>query len=96
MGEHSYSLEGELDMASASGLQTAFAAVGGPIRFDLEKLRFLDSSGIAALLRLRQRCDADGCSFRIVACSPQAERVLRIVGLFEVLTVTAPFPIPNN
>src|SRR4051794_1708228 len=78
-----YALEGDLDMATASTVDAAFAQVTGPIRLDLRALRFLDSCGITALLRLRQRCQADGCHLQIDACSPQAARVLRIVGLYD-------------
>jgi anti-sigma B factor antagonist len=80
-----YALEGELDMATAPTVDAAFAVVNGSIRLDLGALKFLDSFGVAALVRLWQRCQADGCHFRIDACSPQAARVLRIVGLYDSL-----------
>jgi anti-anti-sigma factor len=80
-----YALEGELDMATAPAVDAAFAEISGSIRLDLGALRFLDSCGVAALLRLRQRCQADGCHLRIDACSPSAARVLRIVGLYDML-----------
>jgi len=91
----SYALEGELDMATAPVLEATFADVSGPIRLDLGSLIFLDASGITALVCLRQRCEADGCSFHLVGCAGPAERVLRIVDLYDALTLPAEDPIRN-
>jgi anti-anti-sigma factor len=62
------------------------ADVHGPLLFDLRDVSFIDSCGIAAFVRLYRRCEDDGCSFLIEACSPQVERLLRIVGLYDILT----------
>jgi anti-anti-sigma factor len=80
-----FSITGELDMTTASRL-TELDDVHGTLVLDLHGVTFIDSKGIAALLRLYRRCDHDGCSFRIEAWSPQAERVLRVVGLHEIFT----------
>lgn len=80
-----FSLAGELDMATAPQLD-ALVDVHGALCLDLRDVSFIDSSGIVAFLRLYRRCDHEGCSFLIETCSPQAERVLRIVGLYDILT----------
>ena len=58
----------------------------GRLLLDLHGVTFLDSSGIAGLMRLYRRCEHDGCTLRIEAWSDRVERVLRIVGLHEILT----------
>ncbi len=58
----------------------------GPLLLNLHGLTFIDSSGIAALVQLYKRCEHDGCSFRIESCSRPVERLLRIVGLYEIFT----------
>jgi anti-anti-sigma factor len=80
-----FSITGELDMTTASRL-SELHDVHGPLLLDLHGVTFIDSKGIAALLRLHRRCEHDGCSFRIEAWSDQVERVLRIVGLHVILT----------
>ena len=46
----------------------------------------MDSSGVAELVRLYQRCEHDGCSFQIEACSDRVESILRIVDLYDTFT----------
>lgn len=77
---------GELDLVTAPILEDSLAQFAGDVRLDLTAVTFIDSSGVAGLVRLSTRCEADGCTLRIEECSPQVERVLRIVGLYETLT----------
>ena len=77
---------GELDLATAPILERGLTDVTGPVRLDLEAVTFIDSAGIAAVVRLYKRCQGDGCTLRIENCSRQVERVLRIAGLYELLT----------
>jgi anti-anti-sigma factor len=77
-----YTVSGEIDMATAPELDD-LAAVHGPLVLDLQGVSFIDSMGIAALVRLHKRCDHDGCTLRIEACSRPVERVLQLVGLYE-------------
>ena len=80
-----FSLSGELDLATAPRLHQ-LADVHGPILLDLQGVTFIDSSGIAKLLRLYRRCEHDGCSLQIEACSDRVESVLRLVDLYDVFT----------
>jgi anti-sigma B factor antagonist len=80
-----WSITGELDLATAPQLDE-LQGVHGPLLLDLHGVTFLDSSGIRALLQLRQRCPDQDCTFLICACSFPVERVLRIAGLYEIFT----------
>jgi anti-sigma B factor antagonist len=77
---------GELDIATGPLLEEHLERLTGPIRLDMREVSFLDSSGIRSLMRMYRRCEGDGCTFRIEDCSPMVERVLQIVGLYDVLT----------
>jgi anti-anti-sigma factor len=81
---------GELDLVTAPILEGSLAQDTGDVRLDLTAVTFIDSSGVAGLVRLYRRCESDGCTLRIAACSPQVERVLRIVGLYDTLTQDDP------
>jgi stage II sporulation protein AA (anti-sigma F factor antagonist) len=70
-----FSLYGEIDAHTAPYL-AELADVHRPLHLDLSGVTFMDSSGLAGLVRLYQRCQHAGCSFRIVDCSPQVERLL--------------------
>src|SRR3954466_233324 len=83
------SVGGELDVAEARGFQDeveryAAQATSG-VDIDLTELRFIDSSGINALLHARQAIVDGGGRFRIVAASPIAHRLFTLTGLDELL-----------
>jgi anti-anti-sigma factor len=74
-----YRLEGELDMATAGGLQEVLhAAAHGndPVVLDFSGVRFMDSSGLRALL---QWAGSDDCGPVVIKDpSPQVSRILEI------------------
>jgi anti-anti-sigma factor len=80
-----FSIFGEIDMAAGHQLDE-LDDVHGPLLLDLHGVTFLDSSGAAALVRLYQRCPRADCTLQLERCSPQVERVLRILNLYEILT----------
>jgi anti-anti-sigma factor len=80
-----FTITGEIDLATVPQLY-ALDTVHGPLLLDLHGVTFMDSSGIRALLRLKQRCPHLHCTFQIEALSPPVERVLRIAGLYDILT----------
>ena len=84
-----YALEGELDIATAPLLETTLADVTGALSLDLCGVTFIDSCGIRALVALYKRCEREGSALRIDGCSPQAERVLRMVDLYDRFTGAA-------
>jgi len=89
-----FKLAGELDMATSRMLDE-LADVHGPLLLDMRDVTFIDSTAIASLVRLYRGCENNGCSFLIEACSPIVERVLRIVGLYGILTEDGVRPGPD-
>lgn len=80
-----FTLAGELDMSTTPMLDE-LAHVNGPLLLDMRDVSFIDSTAVASLVRLYKGCANDGCSFLVEACSPMVERLLRIVGLYELFT----------
>jgi anti-anti-sigma factor len=83
-------VRGELDLGTASDLEgpleEAIASGDASVLIDLSDCEFIDSTGIALIVRAWQRLDraADGeGSGRVVICSDneQVRRVLEITGL---------------
>jgi anti-anti-sigma factor len=95
MVEHTFHLHGEYDMLNASQLEASllrFAQSGGQgsITVDAEQLRFIDSSGIRALLRVRDVMESEGRAFRVVNLPAITRRVLESLGLTERFGVDRP------
>jgi anti-sigma B factor antagonist len=87
-------LDGELDMASAPSLLGALDAAeiepDAMVVLDLQPLEFIDSTGLRAILSLRERCRDRGQQFAVTRGSPQVQRLLDITGVSEHLqTLTA-------
>jgi anti-sigma B factor antagonist len=80
-------VSGELDISNAGELEEAITAVAAtePKRlvFDLARLRFIDSAGIAVLLRAT-RAAAD-VSLRDP--SPAVRKLVELTGLADVLSI---------
>src|SRR5436190_22871584 len=100
-GVHRLTLIGELDLATAPLLESAFDAVFGDdcvemIVVDLTELSFMDSTGIHLLVRMRAACEpAD--RLRVVYGSRAVERVLEASGVRPQLRITSsghPLPRP--
>jgi anti-sigma B factor antagonist len=82
-------LDGEMDTHTAGSvgerLKQVVSDPAANVVVDAEHLRFLDSSGISELLRLRQRTVDAGGTFTMRSASPTVRRVLEITGLLELL-----------
>ena len=48
---------------------------------DLRELEFLDSTGLRALLTLREECAANDCRLRVVRGGPSVQRAFEVSGL---------------
>jgi anti-sigma B factor antagonist len=88
-------LSGELDVASAETLEQALESVelqSAPmIVLDLQRLDFIDSTGLRSVLVALERCRARHQEFAITPGSQQVQRLLSVTGLSEHLpTVPAP------
>jgi anti-anti-sigma factor len=89
-GVRTISVQGELDLSTAPDLEgpleQALESGEGSVLIDLSRCEFIDSTGIALIVRAWQRLDdgASGGSGRaLVLCSQndQVRRVLEITGL---------------
>ncbi len=84
---HVVTLAGELDLATGQGLPDVLADVAGPtVVVDLASLTFIDSSGIGALARARQRISARGSSMILSRPQPRVAKTLEIMGLANWIT----------
>ena len=74
-------VEGELDMSTATDLERELegplAAAGAPLLIDLGRCEFIDSTGIALIVRSWQTLDGDGSErFALCGIGQQVKRVL--------------------
>jgi anti-sigma B factor antagonist len=85
-------LRGELDVADAAKVAATLAVVaasGRQIIVDLEGLEFIDSSGLAALVRARRHARHAGFDLLLAAPQQQVLRMLAITRLTDVFAVRA-------
>ena len=83
-------LSGELDLRAVGEVETALAAAGDGARvcLDLTELQFIDSTGLATVIRAHQALEA-GDGRLAVACSESGSvrRTFETTGLTTLLTV---------
>lgn len=83
------SISGEVDLANELSLRaclkTATEAGKHLVVVDLKDLRYIDLSGINALLDASRSVAHNGCSIVLAAVPPTAQRILQIVGLDQVI-----------
>ena len=83
-------LRGELDVVDAAGTAGALAAVTAReprVIIDLAALGFIDSSGLAALVRARKHARHAGGDLLLAAPRRQVLRVLAVTRLLDVFSV---------
>lgn len=83
-------LAGELDLASCGALAARLeelAATSTPVHVDISGLTFIDSSGLAVLIRHARNARRDGWSFEIgrAGLHRQVQRVLELTGADQVI-----------
>jgi anti-sigma B factor antagonist len=77
-------IEGELDLAVAGKLDEVLVAAAEQctrVLVGLERCAFIDSSGIAVLLRAHNRMEEEGHRLAVYAPAAQVLRVLSMTGL---------------
>ncbi len=84
-GVHRLTLIGELDLATAPLIESAFDAVlrddsAEMIVVDLTELSFMDSTGVHLLVRMRAACE-DADRLRVINGSRAVQRVLDLSGV---------------
>jgi anti-sigma B factor antagonist len=91
-------IRGELDLATAPDLEaplnSAVAEPGASILLDLSECEFIDSTGIAVIVRAWQQVDSasgNGGHGRVVLCcrTEQVRRVLEVTGLEKSISIFA-------
>jgi anti-sigma B factor antagonist len=82
-------LVGELDLSNAPTLEASLAAAidsGKKVVFDLSGLEFLDSTGLALIVGMLGRSDAERFSF-VPSRSRNVRRLLSLTGLDERMVI---------
>lgn len=85
-----YTLTGELDLDSAPAVEVELAHTlsrYSRIRLDLDELTFMDSTGIAALVRLKRESRHRGVEMTVRLGDSPVRRVLDLVRVSEYLGV---------
>jgi len=83
-------VSGDVDLATAAALRdTLIATLDGPppspamLQIDLAGVGFLDSTGIGALIGVRNHAAGKACLVQLVGLQPAVRRVLAVTGLLE-------------
>ncbi len=82
-----FTVRGELDLSTAPGLEDPLNATeADSVIIDLSSCEFIDSTGIAVIVRAWQRLDRDAVGDgegRLVLCcsNDQVQRILKITGV---------------
>ena len=86
-------LAGELDLVSAAKLEGELMAVegdnAGELVIDLERVEFIDSTGLRVLLSATRRSDASGHKLRVRHVRGQVRRLFEIAGVLDLFSVEA-------
>jgi anti-anti-sigma factor len=86
---HVIMLSGELDLATAAELESRVAEScsdgARELVLDLEQLRFMDSTGLRAVLIARERCEGHGCELYLARPQPAVRRLLDLTGVLPRL-----------
>ena len=84
--EHGYAIvtvAGEIDIATVSRLRERLlelAADGGSLVADLDRVGFIDSAGLGALVGVAKRAAAGGGSLQVVCAQPKTRQLFRLAG----------------
>ena len=80
---------GEIDLSTSTQLNRALDGVleARPtrLRLDLMEVEFMDTTGVAVLLKARRRALEADCRLTVTSSSPTITRLLEVTGLTELL-----------
>jgi len=94
-GAHVVALSGELDLRAAADLEAALAqgAAAGRTCLDLTELQFIDSTGLATIIRAHQAMAAVGGALAVVCRNEGCvRRTFETTGLTTLLTLAGDRP----
>jgi anti-anti-sigma factor len=83
---------GEIDVSTAAGLRerlSELADSGQPLIVDLNRITFIDSTGLGALIAVTRRAVAHGGSLHAVCSQPQTRKLLWLTGVDRRIPLTA-------
>ena len=88
-GAYELRLSGELDLGAASALEKGIRPLcengAKAVTLDLSELRFIDSTGLAAVVLASVLCDKHECRFELIPGPRQVQRLFEIAGLVNAL-----------
>ncbi len=91
-GVHVIALTGELDLASVGEMEAALSAASAGAQprvcLDLTQLEFIDSTGLAAVIRTHIAIGEAGGALAVACSDNPVRRTVQTTGLLEMLTVT--------
>jgi anti-sigma B factor antagonist len=86
-------LAGELDMATAEALDGALAGLpqngSGTVVLDLRDLRFIDSSGLRAVIAAHREAERKGQELALIRGPEHVQQVFEITGLARRLRIVS-------
>jgi anti-sigma B factor antagonist len=83
---------GEIDISTVTRLRERLfelADAGRPLIVDLERITFIDSAGLGALVGAYRRATAHGGSLQVVCARPQTRRLLWMTGVDRRIPLSA-------
>ncbi len=83
-------LEGKLDSSTATAAEEAFLKVAADYReleLNLEKLVYISSAGLRALLSLQKRMIRSGGSLKLTHMTPAVVEIFEMTGFSDILNV---------
>jgi anti-anti-sigma factor len=89
-GEVVLRLRGELDLASADAVSQrldALAAAGEAVVLDVDRLSFMDSSGLRVVLQAAETSRTSGWRFSLTAGSEQVRNLFASAGVTDRLPI---------
>jgi anti-anti-sigma factor len=83
-------LAGELDISATDGVQRAadracVAEGSRALIIDLQRLTFIDSSGLAAMVHVSRLCERRGCRLSVIRGPQAVHEVFELTGLDRLL-----------
>ena len=82
---------GEIDASNADVVDTAISngLMGGhkQVLLDFARVTFIDSTGLGVLVKSHRAADAAGARFAVVHPTPQTRKLIRVLGLDQLLRV---------
>jgi len=82
---------GEIDAATADTLATAVSGALGDgyqkVLVDFTQVTFIDSTGLGVLVKSHRSAAAAGAVFAVVHPTPQTRKLIRVLGLDQLLNI---------